>query len=119
MRMAVSALLVIACALCAGCGTGARPAATMAGNKSLTTAEARRLLALEPVPAGARAVPVTLPGPALGRPTTGPLIDLQRQWRLAMPFAQAAAWLKAHPPAGLGRPLVNRSTSPLGRVPMP
>lgn len=128
LRTGVAVLAVaVAGALCAGCGTaqapaGARlgttgrssapPLATAAGNKILATAEARRLLALEPAPAGARVVPVTVPGPALGEPDVTSLVDLQRQWRLPLPFAQAAAWLQAHPPPGLGSPVLHGTRTP-------
>jgi hypothetical protein len=39
----------------------------------------------------------------MGAPEVGSLIDTSRSWRLAMPFSQALAWLRAHRPRGLSQ----------------
>jgi hypothetical protein len=81
---------------------------TAAENKTLAGREARRLLALVPLPAGAVAisrVTVPLPGPvAPVAPSVMSTVDRHWWWRLPMPVAQAAAWIKAHRPRGLGQP---------------
>jgi hypothetical protein len=108
-------------ALGAGCGSvpapgqpvtpGHRPALvtaagspTAAGNRRLAVGQARWLMSLAPVPAEATALrrpPASLSGPAMGAPEVGSLIDTSRSWRLAVPFTQALAWLRAHRPRGL------------------
>jgi len=80
------------------------PAATAVGNRALAEQEAKRLLALAPVPPGAvplAAAPPSLPGPAMGLPQVGSLVDQSRSWRVPLPFGQASSWLHAHAPRGL------------------
>jgi hypothetical protein len=103
------------CLLAAGCGSAAAPPGarvtsnratgpTLAGNRRLARAEAAKLLALVPVPAGARrlrAAPASMPMPVLGEPGVTGLVDAQQSWRLNMPISSAARWLAAHRPAGL------------------
>lgn len=113
------------CVLAAGCGTvrlaprpldtgapaPARPGspggvATAAGNRAAARAEAARLLSLARVPPGAARLarpPVSLAGPALGRPLVGTLVDQVVTWRAPLPFPAAQAWLSAHPPRGLAQ----------------
>jgi hypothetical protein len=99
------------CLLAAGCGSvaappGARvitdraPGPTLAGNRRLARAEAAKLVAVVPVPAGARLLR-SAPVQAMGYPGVTGLADARRTWRLAMPFGQATAWIAAHRPAGL------------------
>lgn len=112
---------VTLCLLAGGCGSaraGGRPgsapgpaapgasrsAPTAAGNRQLARKQARQLITLVQVPGSAvrlRSVPRALRGPALGTPGVSSLIDQARSWRVAMPFAQTAAWLAAHRPHGL------------------
>jgi hypothetical protein len=119
----VVTVAVIASALAAGCGSvrapgrpaaaGSRPAPvaaagppTAAGNRELAAGQARWLMSLAPVPAGAKALrraPASLSGPAMGTPGVGSLIDMSRSWRLAMTLGQALAWLQAHRPRGLSQ----------------
>jgi len=64
-------------------------APTLAGNRYLARAEARRLLARAPVPPHAVRIaktPRSLAMPPLGRPAVGTLIDKVRVWRLTTPF---------------------------------
>jgi hypothetical protein len=114
------AAVVTAGALAAACGAQPAPRApartprsaaavtagpTAAGNRKLARQEAERLLALVPVPAGAAllsSVPASVP--AASMPDVTSLVDQARAWRLALPEAQAAAWLRAHRPSRL--PLV-------------
>jgi hypothetical protein len=111
------AAIVAAGALAAACGAqpaprapagAARSAATVAagptaaGNQKLARLEAQRLLALVPVPGGAAllsSVPRSVPPPSM--PDVTSLVDQVRAWRLALPEAQAATWLRAHPPSRL------------------
>jgi len=107
------------CLAAAGCGSARTPAPggsgaarprtasaagppTAAGNKGLADREARRLLALVPVPAQAVAVSKPPGWPQPERPIATSVIDKYRVWRLPMSFSRAAAWIKAHPPAGVG-----------------
>ena len=117
MAAAVTAGALAAGVLAAGCGSqpprrlpagtsgSARPVAagaSAAGNQSLARREARRLLSLVRVPDGARLL-TSVPrfaGPA-SRPQVASLTDEVRAWRVALPFRQAAAWLREHPPARL------------------
>jgi hypothetical protein len=58
----------------------------------------------DPGPPGAARLarpPRSLPGPALGRPAVGSLVDRILAWRARVPFAAVQAWLSAHPPRGL------------------
>jgi hypothetical protein len=108
------------CLLAAGCGSAAAPGArvtsnraagpTLAGNRKLARAEAAKLLALVPVPAGARLLR-TAPVQAMGYPGVTGLADARHTWRLAMPFDQASAWITAHRPARL-RAVGNGSAYP-------
>jgi hypothetical protein len=105
------------CLLAAGCGTAPAPqgadatsrrigGATLAGNRRLARAEAARLLALVPVPAGARrlrSAPAGLSVPAMGEPGVTGLADAQQSWRLDLPVNAAASWIAVHRPAGLKR----------------
>jgi hypothetical protein len=78
--------------------------ATVAHNRAATRAEAARLLALTPLPAGATTIkkqPADLDGPAMGVPETPSLIDLHRYWIVDQPMAVVAAYVKAHPPTHL------------------
>ena len=73
-------------------------------NKTKADAEAARLLALAQVPPGATelvSAQAALSGPYIGTPATSSLIDHARYWRVSMSFADALAWVKAHPPSGL------------------
>jgi hypothetical protein len=59
---------------------------------------------LAQVPPGAipiESVPQALDGPVMGTPATSSLIDHARYWQVSMSFADALAWVKAHPPLGL------------------
>lgn len=87
----------------AGSGTAARPA-TAAGNRRLSVEQARRLMSLAPVPAGARVLrraPAALRRPAMGTLRARSGTDISRSWRLTMTIGQALAWLTAHRPHGL------------------
>jgi hypothetical protein len=117
----VVTVAIVVSALAAGCGSvrapgqpvtaGRRPATvtadgppTATGNRRLAAGQARWLMSLAPVPAGATTLsrpPASLSGPAMGAPDVGSLIDTSRSWRLAMTFSQAVAWLRAHRPRGL------------------
>ena len=108
------------CLVAAGCGSAPAPSApsapsapqgvqvatqrsagpTLAGNRRLARAEARKLLALVPVPAGARRLR-SAPVQPMGYPGVTRLADARRSWRLTMPFDQASAWIAAHRPPGL------------------
>jgi hypothetical protein len=130
----LAAVGAVACLLVAGCGSlpagerhasGAgrpltvshRPAATAAGNEKLAAGQARRLLGLTPVPPAAvllKSVPRQLRMPAMGTPAVGSLVDRIRSWRVAMPFARAAAWLRAHRPRGLRSNGSSRASGPAG-----
>jgi hypothetical protein len=120
------AAVVAAGALAAACGAQAAPRAragaarsaatvaagpTAAGNQKLARQEAQRLLTLVPVPGGAAllpSVPRSVPPPSM--PDVTSLVDQVRAWRLAMPEAQAATWLRAHPPSGLPLTLTGSGT---------
>jgi hypothetical protein len=99
------------CLLAAGCGSVAAPPGarvttdratgpTLAGNRRLARAEAARLLALVPVPAGARPLR-SAPVQAMSYPGVAGLADARGFWRLDLSFAAASAWITAHRPAGL------------------
>jgi hypothetical protein len=99
------------CLLAAGCGSAVAPsvprvtshraaAPTLAGNRRLARAEAAKLLALVPVPPGARRLNAA-PVQAMGYPGVAGLADARGFWRLGMSFGSAAAWIAAHRPAGL------------------
>lgn len=83
----------------------ARPAGpTLAGNKRLAEAEAKRLVSLAPVPAGAvglSSAPAALPGPVMGSPEVASKADRTRYWRLPMSFTAARVWITTHRPRGL------------------
>jgi hypothetical protein len=117
--VAVTAAVLVS-ALAAGCGSvrapgqpaaaGSRPAPvtagppTAAGNRKLAAAQAARLMSLESVPPGAKALskpPASLDMPGVGLPGVPAQIDTSRSWRLAMTFSQALAWLQGHRPRGL------------------
>ena len=73
-------------------------------NKTKADAEAARLLTLAQVPPGATEIAsasAALSGPYIGAPVTSSLIDHPRYWQVSMSFADALAWVKAHPPSGL------------------
>ncbi len=79
-------------------------AAEAAQNKQEADDEARRLLSLAHIPPNATetsVAPSTQPGPALGAPRDNSLIDHATFYRVPMPFDDAVAWIKAHPPEGL------------------
>jgi hypothetical protein len=117
--VALTATAVLA-VLAVGCGTARQPgqqgaadpappivivhtSATEAGNQRLAERQARWLMSLVPLPAGAVALPAapaSLPASTMGTPGVGSLVDISRSWRLAMPLKQAMAWLRAHPPRG-------------------
>ncbi len=81
-----------------------KPGRTLAGNRELASQQAAWLLSRVPVPGGAvrlRSVPASLSSPATGTPGVATLVDEVRAWRIEMPFAQLAAWLGQHRPAGL------------------
>jgi len=83
-------------------GTTASPEPV--ADKERADHEALRLLSLAQLPPGAvelTAPPTALRGPAMGTSATSSFIDHTRYWRVPMPFAAAAAWIKAHPPEGL------------------
>src|SRR5215831_12213524 len=102
------------CLLAAGCGAAIAPqgtrvaadrtgGATLAGNRRLSWQEAKKMLALVPVPAGARRLsvaPASLSLPAMGEPGVAGLADADQSWRLDMPASAAASWIAAHRPAG-------------------
>jgi hypothetical protein len=100
--VASSAVAVSAPVAVAAVSTPARSQpVTVAANKAAADAEASRLLMLAQVPPGATEIavpPAGLSGPIMGTPGTTSLIDHARYWRVAMSFADALAWLKAHPP---------------------
>jgi len=131
----VAVVAAAACVLAAGCGSlragQPAPAAghtrtiahrtargpTLAGNRKLARAEARRLLARAPVPPRAVRIaqtPRSLSMPPLGSPAVGTLIDKVGVWRLATPFWQAQRWLRSHPPRGLPRDGSAGDTGPGG-----
>ena len=67
-------------------------------------AETRRLIGLVRLPrsrARLPHVPKTLSGPGMGVPVGASVVDTFRLWRVQLPFNQARAWMRAHPPAGL------------------
>ena len=66
--------------------------------------EADRLMALAPVPPSVAQIPTdqaTMAGPAVGVAQVDTMVKRARVWRVALPYAKALAWLKAHPPSGL------------------
>jgi hypothetical protein len=111
----VCAPVATLCLLAAACGSGAAPqrthvaahrstGPTLAANRRLSRQEAAKLLALVPVPPGARrlrSAPASLKVPAMGEPGVTGLADAQQSWRLGMPVSAAASWIAAHRPAGL------------------
>lgn len=116
MRLRLVALGAALVAL-AGCGSGsaalsrthgdggthahqaAQSSQTAAGNRTATVAEAKRLLALAPIPTGATKVSPSARGaPALGVPQTSSLVDRHRRFVVDERFQQVYAWAKAHPP---------------------
>jgi hypothetical protein len=120
--MRVAAVTAL-CVLATGCGTAGLRAhspngpklvvapgivrtrgATYAGNRAAARAEAKRLLALTRLPAGATRlsrVPRFPDGPALGIPGVGTLAHLVRTWTVHSPLPVVRAWLLAHAPHGL------------------
>ncbi len=113
---AVMSLVAVGCGSMAAPGpVGRRPGAhpgrthsapTEAGNRKLARAAAARLLALAPLPSHSQRLRTALralPGPAMGTPAAGSVIDDARSWRVDLPFAAAIAWLAADRPAGLRR----------------
>jgi hypothetical protein len=116
-RMPMLAITLTVGLLAAGCAASRpRPssplpstsatAPTVADNKRAAEQEAKRLLTLMRVPAGATALdaaPPSLPGPSMGPPTTDSLASDARFWRVNLAFADALAWVRAHPPAGLNQ----------------
>ena len=93
------------------------PTGAAAMNKALATAEARRLLALAPLPPGAQPLitpPTSLLGPALGAPRTASLVDEAKFWHVSTPFAEVSAWVTAHPPAGLSNDGTSNGSSAAG-----
>jgi hypothetical protein len=99
------------CLLAAGCGSAAAPPGarvtsnqatgpTLAGNRRLARAEAAKLLALVPVPPGARRLRKA-PEQAMSTLGVTGLADAVRSWQLNMSYARASAWIAAHKPAGL------------------
>jgi len=92
--------------------------ATAAANKAAADAEASRLLALAQVPPGATEIavpPAGLSGPVMGTPGTTSLIDHAKYWQVAMSFADALAWVKAHPPNTLASGGSMSGTGPDGQ----
>jgi hypothetical protein len=84
---------------------------TAAGNRKLARQEAQRLLSKVPVPAGAAllsSVPRFVPAGSV--PDVTSLVDQVRAWRLPLPEAQAAMWLRTHPPSGLPLTLTGSGT---------
>jgi hypothetical protein len=80
--------------------------ATEAGNRKLAVTEARRLLAMVPVPDHSvplRPAPQSPSIPAMATPGASSFADSTRSSRLAMPLTAAEEWLAAHGPAGLRR----------------
>jgi hypothetical protein len=55
----------------------------------------------------ATATAIATPPPALHKPmmsvATSSLVDQARLWRVSMAFSATAAWIRAHPPAGLSK----------------
>lgn len=75
-----------------------------ASNQQAAAREASRLLSLVRLPDGAGETgnpPKALAQPVLGVPAAESLVDKSGYWTVAMPFGQALAWMKAHPPHGL------------------
>jgi len=73
-------------------------------NRKAAEVEADRLLALAPVPPTAVQIPAaqaTMAGPAVGVAKVDTMATRARVWRVALPYATALVWLKAHPPSGL------------------
>jgi hypothetical protein len=110
--MRASGVAVVLVCFAAGCAStgptagtpGSSEPATAASNKADADAEASRLLTLAQVPPGAReiaAAPAALSGPIMGTPATTSLIDHARYWQVPMSFADALAWVAAHPPKTL------------------
>lgn len=75
-----------------------------ASNRQAAAREASRLLSLVRLPddAGEAAnPPKALAQPVLGVPAADSVVDKSQVWTVTMPFDQALAWMKAHPPRGL------------------
>jgi hypothetical protein len=81
----------------------AATSSTAAGNLAATRREAARLLALVPVPDGAKRTSHKGggDGPAPGEPATGSSVDKHRYYVVDEPFQQVFRYLQHHRPAGL------------------
>jgi hypothetical protein len=114
LSMFVASATMCGCAAAAGTPTGNAashaPAGltshgpTASGNRTATAAEAKRLLALAPLPPGATPTslrPKALSGPAVGTPASTSLVDRAHYYLVNESYPQVYAFAKAHRPAGL------------------
>jgi hypothetical protein len=132
MKLTVLAVAAASIVVCAGCGAspakpipgpglaavkvspsaGVSPTASVspvatqsAGhNRAATEAETKRLLALAPLPSGAKPVngpERKLDGPAMGTPSTSSLIDRHGFWQTSMPVAAVWSYINSRMPNGL------------------
>jgi len=105
--------VVLAAALAAaGCGSAGRPVGpgtavspgTSSANRRAAEAEITALLADVRLPAGAvrlNAAPIAFLDEAPQTEASPNFITVTSWWSVDMPYGDAAAWVRAHPPGGL------------------
>jgi hypothetical protein len=84
-------------------------------NRAAAEAEADRLMTLASVPPLAVEIPsaeATMTAPAVGQAQVDTMVTQARVWRVQLPYAQALAWLRAHPPVGLTSSATGRAEGP-------
>ncbi|HVV75460.1 MAG TPA: hypothetical protein VHC43_05440 [Mycobacteriales bacterium] len=112
-RLAACLALAIALAGCSGSSTGlhgehtspdasAPPAMQAAANRAAANVEARRLMSLVRVPAGARRIHKAPPnlGEAVGTPAVSSLAHDHAYWSIPMSYDEAVRWFMNHRPKG-------------------